>query len=86
MTYEDIFDEQRVFYKAMCDRINIELSKHMLPGKADTSVWSAARLLRLPMTENRKKGKEPKQAYFIQRNLEPQDFDLLEARAHPTGR
>jgi P4 family phage/plasmid primase-like protien len=83
LTYEEIFDEQRVFYKALCGKIDLELSKHMLAGNADVSVWSAARLLRLPMTENKKEGKETRKAYFIQRNLEPQDFNLMEASGMP---
>lgn len=70
------FEAKRLQYKGVCQRINDALSKANLPGGADPSVWSPARILRLPNTENRKPGKKgTKLATLLQGNLEPQTFD-----------
>lgn len=46
------FKKTRKYYKIICDRINLEYARLGLPGGADPSVWSPARLMRLPMTTN----------------------------------
>jgi putative DNA primase/helicase len=63
------FDETRMYYKAMCGRINQALYMHGLEGQADPVVFSKGRMLRLPMTENRKNG-AVKYASLIQSNIE----------------
>jgi P4 family phage/plasmid primase-like protien len=77
------YDELRPAYKAICDKIDSALDNLGLPGNADPSVWSPARLMRLPLTENRKpmntfdKSEQTvKKAKLIQRILEPVDYDL----------
>lgn len=62
-------------YKACCVKIAAYLAEHGLEGKVDASVWSPARLMRLPLTENRKPEKK-KQATIIARNLEFQEWSL----------
>lgn len=78
-----VFDEKRPHYKAVCARIDLELRKAQLPGKADPAVWSHARLMRLPNTENRKKDKPPVQAYAIESNVENIDFHLEDVSKLP---
>ena len=79
----EYFPKNRLFYKAICERINITLHSLQLPGDADTSVFSPARLMRLPETQNRKPGKETRQAHLLQRVLEVQKFDLQVASRIP---
>lgn len=79
-TSKDFFDSERPFYRAVCDKINKALHDAKLPGHADPSVFSAARIMRLPLTENRKPGKENRKGELYYRTIEPVDFDL-KARA-----
>ena len=48
----DFFKKNREAYRAYCDKINQALKTEGLPGSADSSVFSPARLLRLPHTTN----------------------------------
>lgn len=80
---ESDFDTFRQAYKAVCDKIDRKLDQLGLQGNADPSVWSPARLMRLPFTENRKPMNEfnlanqtVKKAKMIQRILEPIEYDL----------
>lgn len=54
VTDKDWFKKNKEAYKYWCDRINSSLEAEGLPGNADTTVFEAARILRLPLTENRK--------------------------------
>ncbi len=49
---DEYFEETRPHYNAICARINKALKQAGLPGEADESVWTAARLMRLPGTKN----------------------------------
>lgn len=69
------FEQKRLQYKTICDKINTALEKESLPGGADASVWSPARILRLPNTINRKPKKGDKQALMLQSTIEPVAFD-----------
>lgn len=69
------FETKRHQYKAICERLNEAFTAAQLPGGADSSVWSPARILRLPETENRKPKKDARLAKLLQSNLEPQPFD-----------
>lgn len=73
---KEFFDKNRVQYKGVADLIQNNLLSRGLPGKVDTSVFSHARLLRLPATRNIKPEKGEKQATLIQPNILPQRFDL----------
>lgn len=75
------FDNTRTSYGLLATKINEALKTAGINGKTDTSVWSKARLMRLPNTENRKKNKPPRKAQLIQQALEPIEF-TLEATAN----
>ncbi len=75
---EEYFDTMREQYKIVCDKIQAKLTLQHLSGKVDSSVFSAARLLRLPNTWNEKPKKGKKWAFLIRENLEPQAFHLEE--------
>lgn len=81
---EKFFRQNRVFYKAICQRINQKLRAEMLSGEADPSVFSPGRLMRMPGTTNKKKNKEPKKAFVIQPNIEPCEFSFGAASGIPT--
>lgn len=78
-TDPEIYEKMRPAYKAACGKINLWLKENGLEGKADPSVWSPARIMRLPMTLNKKPGKEIRTARLLNRNIEPQDWDLRAA-------
>ena len=78
---EEDYELLRIPYKAICEKIDALLKSLSLPGEADPSVWSPGRLMRLPLTENRKpmntfdiKDQSVKKCKLIQRILEPVDF------------
>ena len=75
---EDYFETARELYKIVCEKIQVALTTNHYKGKVDTSVWSAARLMRFPNTWNVKPEKGKKRAFVIQPNLEAQDFILDE--------
>jgi P4 family phage/plasmid primase-like protien len=68
------FNIYREHYRDLITKINKQLKKENIPGEADPTGWGAAKLLRLPKTENRKPIKGIKQAFIVQENLEPQNF------------
>lgn len=90
ITNPSFFDETRAHYSLMTKKINAKLESLELKGNSDSSVWSAARLMRLPWTENRKFADDPVQATVLQDNIEIQDFDIValanikETSEHPS--
>lgn len=70
------FKSNRVYYKAMCGRINHALFNEGISGQADPSVFSPARLLRLPNTINKKKNKKT-QCVLVNGSIEPLNVDLV---------
>lgn len=64
------------YYRALCGRINQALFAEGVQGKADPVVFSEARLLRMPFTENRKEGKTSVTCTLINGHIEPLDIDL----------
>jgi putative DNA primase/helicase len=77
------FDSNRHLYKAMCGKINQALFAHGLEGNADTSVFSGARLLRMPNTENIKPNKPRRTAYIINDNICNTGFSLEDCTGLP---
>lgn len=75
---KDYFDETREHYGAICDKITKHLAKAGLTGKADPTVWSHARLMRLPDTENRKPNKPVRRAMVLHNRLVPHGYYLAE--------
>ena len=69
------FEAHRIYYKAICADYDSRLKKEGLPGDMDPSVWSPARILRLPNTENRKPKKGTKHARLLKGGLAPQELD-----------
>jgi putative DNA primase/helicase len=74
---EEFFDTMREQYKVLCDKIQARLTLSHIKGKVDSSVFSTARLMRMPNTWNEKPhGK--KWAFVLQGSLEAQPFNLEE--------
>lgn len=71
--YEGYFEEHKVYYKALCGRINQALYMYGLQGSADPVVFGKGRLLRLPNTINIKNGASRK-CILINGNIEPLDI------------
>lgn len=65
------------YYRALCGRINQALFNAGVQGKADPVVFSEARLLRMPFTENRKEGKTTAICTLVNGILVPLDVDLF---------
>jgi P4 family phage/plasmid primase-like protien len=81
---DTFFDEYRAQYKAVCSKINKELERLRLPGKADVAIFDAARILRFPETLNIKPDKKDAtklrrvKCFVLRSQLLPQTFDLEE--------
>lgn len=76
---EEYFDQARPAYHVLTKRIQQLLDERGVTGKVDVSVWSAARLLRLPSTVNRKPGKPERMAAILSPGNTSHDFDLFKA-------
>lgn len=83
-TSVNYFEENRHHYKAVADKIDRALGTAGLPGEADVSVWSPARLMRLPLTLNKKPGKPERLGELINRVITPIAFDLAKLSGIPT--
>ncbi len=73
---ENYFDTLRQHYITVLKRIQGHLHQDGLVGEVDPSVFSKARLMRLPNTWNVKPGKPRRLAKVLQPNLVPVDFYL----------
>lgn len=80
---EKYFQLKRAYYKILCQSLNAALTQEGLPGSADPSVFSPSRLMRLPYTLNRKPQRPERQAYLINREIEPFGFTLEKASGVP---
>jgi len=76
ITDPNFFDDSRKYYGAICDDLNRFMKNAGLPGVADVSVWSKARLMRLPETWNIKPKKGKKRASLLQRFMVPKQWEL----------
>ena len=74
----DIYAKHRDIYKAMCTAVNAELHARKLAGKADTSVYDGARLMRLPGSLNVKEGRATRVSKVIYSSIRYFDLDILE--------
>lgn len=77
------FEQERIYYKACCDRINAALKEAGLPGSADPSVWSESRLMRMPQTLNVKPDKAARLSEVLNDRSTPIKFSLSEASGLP---
>ena len=80
---EGYFDTHRHHYKALCSKVNAELVRAGLTGQADVSVFSTARLLRLPGTLNRKPERPERRARLIRIGVGTPTFELTAASGLP---
>ena len=67
---KNYFNKRRDIYKKVCEILEEELQSCSLKGHVDHSVFSHARVMRVPNTRNIKKGKE-KQARLLYSNFKP---------------
>ena len=73
----EYFQIHRRQYVEICRKLEHLCQVKNLPIKmVDSSVFSPSRLLRLPGTENRKKGKESRMAVFLNKGLRPVKWDF----------
>lgn len=73
------FDRARNHYKAILDRVDLALRQNKIEGKGDPSVWSPARLMRFPGTENRKDNKPTRLSRVLQSSITRTPFTLEQA-------
>jgi putative DNA primase/helicase len=71
----EYFDRWRLQYKSWIARVDIALKQAGLTGSADPTVFSGARILRLPGTENRKPARDPINCTVINPNISPITWD-----------
>lgn len=81
---DDYFDINRVHYGAIADKIDLALAKAGLKGKADRSVWSPARLMRMPHTTNRKPDRPERTVRILNSTIERVDYDITKRSGLPT--
>lgn len=72
----DYFDKNRHHYRAVCAKINRGLREAGLPGEADPTVFSAARILRLPLTKNCKPNKPERIGELFQGRIARVEWQL----------
>lgn len=80
---EEYFDKWRSHYKAICDRIDFELKKAGFKGKSDTSVFSKARLMRFPCTQNIKPNKPTRTGVILNGTIVRSGFRVEVASGVP---
>jgi P4 family phage/plasmid primase-like protien len=73
----EYFKTNKVYYKALCGRINQALYDAGIKGSADTTAFSRARIFRLPKTANKKPNKPETRCVLINGNIEPLNVDLV---------
>jgi len=76
ITDKDFFKKNRHHYKAILSRLNSRLIKEGLKGCADPAVFDHRRMLRLPLTVNRKPKKPEVVCTILQPNIEKIKFDI----------
>lgn len=75
---EEYFDQYRSGYALLCGKIQRALIEMGIQGTVDPSVWSKARLMRLPNTINRKPGKPERVATILNGTMVARSFDIAE--------
>ncbi len=69
------FENNKKYYDIICENINLRLKQLELPGHADNVIFEAARVLRLPYTQNRKDN-SIKAASLVRYSQDTMDLDL----------
>lgn len=83
ITDELHFNRTRDQYHIICKRIDGLLKERGIKGKTDTSVWSAARLMRLPNTLNQKPNKPERMSFVINPDIERLDTNITKLAGVP---
>lgn len=79
----EYFDQHREHYKVCADRITAKLREKSLAGNVDTSVFSNARLMRMPGTWNRKENKPERKSFVLNAEIAQGGFDLVSLAGIP---
>ena len=74
---------ERLFYRAMCERLQDVLVKNGLPGKIDPTGHMKKKLLRVPNTLNVKDGRPDAKSYVINAHMEQVQFNLVKLSGLP---
>lgn len=75
-TNKEYFEKYRPYYKLALLKIHELMKEHQIPGKPDPTMWSNARLARMPKTINRKKDLPDVMSYTINATSQIYDIDL----------
>ena len=78
ITNEAYFKDNRKYYNRICEKINKKLKELDLPGKADTTMFAPAKLVRFPNTINRKKDRPDVEGFIINDKCKETNFNLIE--------
>lgn len=81
---KDFFPKHRIHYKAICQKILLALQNANIQAGVDTTVWDARRLMRMPLTINRKPNLPEVKTYVIQPNIVATDWDLVVTSGIPS--
>ncbi len=76
-------DESRIYYRALCERLQDALTLAGLPGKVDVTGHAKKKLLRVPNTVNRKEGRPDANSYVINSHMEQVPFNLIKLAGLP---
>lgn len=71
------FKTYKVYYKALCGRINQALYNSGIAGSADTTAFSKGKIFRLPGTKNLKPNKPETRCTLVNGDIEPLNVDLI---------
>lgn len=74
---EEYFEQTRPHYHVVAKLIQNKLNERGIQGKVDVSVWSKARLMRLPNTLNQKKDRPTREARILNGTMVAHDFDIV---------
>lgn len=83
ITDAKFYKTQKLFYKAICTKLEREAAALSLPLECDPTVFEPARILRLPGTMNAKAGREPKPCYVIEAGLMGHNLSLPDIAGIP---
>lgn len=77
------FENNKIYYSVLCSRINDRLRDEGLSGEADAEVFAPNRLLRLPLSLNKKKGRPEVWVKLLRDHITPVEFDIRKASGMP---
>ncbi len=77
------FEEKRVHYYAICDKLNRAFVERGLPGNTDRGMWKPHIFFRMPGCENRKPGRPFEKAQLLQLKCMPTQFDWAKTSGIP---